>query len=199
MRAGLVLRSTTADSRQAEGVIVIRRTGVLLLALGATLIAGCTSSPSAGPGGQPTSSDTTASQPSTPTSTGAGPTGSTSSGSTGSGTPQGNAVTVGDADKGRTLTVAVGDQVVLTLASTYWRISDPTPVGLLVATGPPVVNATPPGGGTCIPGGGCGTVAVTFRASKPGTVTATASRTSCGEARGCVNGEGSYQVTIIVR
>jgi hypothetical protein len=108
-------------------------------------------------------------------------------------------VALGDADKGRTVTVRVGDQVVLTLASTYWKISDPTPPGLLVATGPPVVNATPPGGGTCVPGGGCGTVAVTFRASKPGTATATASRTSCGEARGCVNGEGSYQITIIVQ
>jgi hypothetical protein len=178
-------------------VIVIRRTGVLLLALGATLLGGCTSSPSATTGDQSASASRTVSHPPTVPPISGQPTGTESPGAS---TPSSSSIhAVGDADKGRTLTVAVGDQVVLTLASTYWRISDPTPAGLLVATGPPVVNASPPGGGKCVPGGGCGTVAVTFRASKPGTATATASRTSCGEARGCVNGEGSYQITIIVK
>jgi hypothetical protein len=173
-------------------VIVRRQAGVLLLAVGATLLGGCTSSPSAAPAGQATT--TTSQAPVTQTTTG----GSTPPATTGSGTSAGHTVSVGDADKGRTMTVAVGDQVVLTLGSTYWRFADPTPAGLLVSVGPPVVNASPPGA-HCVPGGGCGTVAVTFRAAKPGTAVAKASRTSCGEARGCVNDEGSYQVTIVVR
>jgi hypothetical protein len=51
----------------------------------------------------------------------------------------------------------------------------------------------------CVPGEGCGTVSASFRAAKPGTAILEAGRTTCGEARGCVNGEGAYQVTISVR
>jgi hypothetical protein len=149
---------------------------VFLLVLGASLIGGCTNGTSANPSAQATSA---------------------SAGSTSTAAP--HAVALGDADKGRTVTVAVGDQVVLTLANTYWRIADPRPPAILVPLGAPAVNPSPPNAPNCVPGEGCGTVSASFRATKPGTAILEARRTTCGEARGCVNGEGAYQVTISVQ
>jgi hypothetical protein len=147
----------------------------------AFLITGCTASTSAPDAGSPA-----------PNSTG-------STGSTAPTSPATHTVALGDADRGRTVPVAVGDQVIITLTSTYWRFTEPNPPAILVPTDTPTVNPSPPSEGRCVPGGGCGTVSITFRATKPGTTVASASRTSCGEARGCTGDAGSYQVTVVVR
>jgi hypothetical protein len=154
-------------------MIVRKRTGAILVVLGMTLIGGCTSGAT---GGQP-------------------PTGTGQSGTT---TPAENTVTLGDTDKGRTVTVAVGAQVTITLQSTYWRFADPQPPAILTPVSTPLVNASPANSPGCVPGQGCGTVTMSFRAAKPGTTTASATRTTCGEARGCPGDEGTYQVTITV-
>lgn len=157
------------------------RIRTFLLVLTAFLITGCTSS----------TSSVEAPGTGSPIANSAEPTGPTS--------PAPHTVTLADADRGRTVPVAVGDQVVLVLASTYWRFADPNPPAILVATGGPTVNPSPPSAGRCVPGGGCGTVSITFRATKPGTTVASATRTSCGEARGCTGDAGTYEVTIVVR
>ena len=157
-----------------------RRTAAVFVALGVALSAGCTNSPT-----QPTGVSTTRTEP-----------GGTTTGTT---TPVGNTVTLGDADKGRTLTVAVGEQLTIILKSTYWRFADPKPPSVLTPMSAPVVVASPANSSGCVPGQGCGTVTMSFRAAKPGTAIASASRTSCGEARGCVGDAGSYQITVIVK
>jgi hypothetical protein len=172
---------------------VRRRTSAVLVALGATLLAGCTSSPTATTGHP--STGVTATRPSTLPG-GASATRTEPGGTT---TPPGNTVTLGDADKGRTLTVAVGKQVTITLNSTYWRFVDPKPPSVLTPMSAPVVVASPANSPGCVPGQGCGTVSISFRATKPGTTIASATRTTCGEARGCVGDDGSYQITVIVQ
>ncbi|SRR5258705_1575554 len=103
-----------------------------------------------------------------------------------------------DTDNGRTLTLAINDQLVVELASTYWQyaaLDSGTPLNTL---GPPSVAATPPGKG-CVPGAGCGTVTARFIAVAAGQVTIAADRTSCGEALRCVGTEGTYRLNVLVR
>jgi hypothetical protein len=69
----------------------------------------------------------------------------------------------------------------------------------LLQDGTVVLGALPPGSQRCVPGEGCGTVAVAFEAVRPGRQTIVATRTSCGEAMGCTADQGRYQVTIVVR
>ena len=107
-------------------------------------------------------------------------------------------VTAGDADNGRTLTLSVGDKLVVRLASTYWRFSTPAGGGPLVGLGPAEVTASPPGAG-CVPGAGCGAVVATFRAVLAGQETVSADRTTCGEAMRCTGGAGTYRLYLVVR
>ncbi len=149
----------------------LRHRGVAVLAAGLLLtlvLAACGSSSSTGT--QPTTSATTS-----PT------------------TSQQAAVTVRDADKGRTVTVRVGSVIHLQLASTYWQIVGPDRGGVLTATGAPVQQA-----GHCPPGIGCGTVTTTYKAVAPGTVHLQASRETCGEALQCQPPTNRYTVTVQV-
>lgn len=100
----------------------------------------------------------------------------------------------GDSDNGRTFQLHVGDRLEVRLGSTYWTVKGSSNPGVLVAEGPMVVSPSPSG---CVPGGGCGTVAVTFDVVGAGTADVTASRTSCGEAMGCTGSEGSYRITVV--
>jgi hypothetical protein len=71
--------------------------------------------------------------------------------------------------------------------------SDPAVVALV--SGPTTSAAAM---GTCVPGGGCGTVTAAFRALAPGRATITASRTTCGEAMRCTGTDGAWEVTVVV-
>lgn len=104
------------------------------------------------------------------------------------------AVTVTESDNGRMVAVAHGNEVLVTLHSTYWSlqpIANPTVLALL--GGPQV---TPAGG--CVPGAGCGTVTARYQALAPGQATITATRQSCGEALSCSPSAGTFRVTVVV-
>ncbi|MFF3518760.1 hypothetical protein [Streptomyces sp. NPDC002573] len=94
-----------------------------------------------------------------------------------------------------TVRATVGTSVVITLHSTYWSdLTSKAPDVLAAADTPRVTPAH-----TCAPGAGCGTVELTLRAVRPGSADITARRTSCGEARRCIGGEGRYSVTVKIR
>jgi hypothetical protein len=103
-----------------------------------------------------------------------------------------------DADNGHTVTLRVGQRLDVQLASTYWQIDPPAAPDILHQVGQPSVAASPPSYSGCVPGEGCGTVTATFIAVGVGQTAVTASRTSCGEARGCTGGEGSYRLVVVV-
>ncbi len=105
------------------------------------------------------------------------------------GTP--GAIHLDETANGTTVAVSVGEQIIVTLASTYWTFGPPQPP-VLQADSQPSTSPSP----GCIPGGGCGTVTAAFTVASTGTATIAASRTSCGEALRCGPGRGSYQVTI---
>lgn len=92
-----------------------------------------------------------------------------------------------------TVTVELGQTVVVTLHSTYWRIA--IPPRALQPVGEPQTSPSP-----CpVTGGGCGTVEQTFNAAKVDTTTLRAHRDSCGEALRCTSKNGDWSVTVRVR
>jgi hypothetical protein len=103
---------------------------------------------------------------------------------------------VSEPDNGTTVTLRTGGALRAVLHSTYWQFdpaSDPT---VLASQGSPSYSPDPPG--SCVPGGGCGTVTADFQALRPGRAVVTAHRTSCGEALRCTGDAGSWMVTVIV-
>lgn len=118
--------------------------------------------------------------------------------SAGPATAGGATVTVGDADNGGSVNLAVGDQLVVVLASTYWHFATPDTTGVLADRGPATVAASPPGHG-CVPGAGCGTVTLRFTAVSAGQATVAADRTVCGEALACTGGNGAYRLHVVVK
>ncbi len=107
----------------------------------------------------------------------------------------GRTVTVTEANNGQTVSMHDGDVLVATLASTYWQFNRPT--GVLIADRTTAVVA---GGAHCptYPGSGCGTVTQRYRATNAGTGTASASRTSCGEALPCSAEQSRWRITVHV-
>jgi hypothetical protein len=103
-------------------------------------------------------------------------------------------VTVTFGDKGSTVGLHVGATLRVVLDSTYWSMNPSPNPGVLAPHG---AATTVPRSG-CVPGEGCGTVTALFLAHSSGTISISASRTSCGEALRCTNGDGSFQVTVHV-
>lgn len=113
--------------------------------------------------------------------------------------PAGGKLVLDEHSNGRIVRVASGTVVTVVLHSTYWHFG-PGPAGtVLAAMGPPSPSARPPGGSSCMPGMGCGTVTAVFRAAASGTAVIRASRLSCGEALRCRASQGRFAVTIVVR
>jgi hypothetical protein len=102
-------------------------------------------------------------------------------------------VVVTETDNGRTLTAASGEQLIVTLHSTYWTFAGSSNPAALREVAQPVASP-----GTCPPGVGCGQVTATFTAVGPGRADVTASRSSCGEALSCTGGAGSFRVSVVV-
>jgi len=90
--------------------------------------------------------------------------------------------------------IHIGDHVRVILESTYWTFGPVSNSAILGKLGPAHV-ATRHG---CVPGQGCGTVTVLFKAVGLGTATITATRSSCGEAMGCTVESATYRVTVRV-
>ena len=94
-----------------------------------------------------------------------------------------------------TVNVKKGTTLVVTLHSTYWTFN-PLSGNALRAKGRPVTVPAPMG--TCVPGGGCGTVTARFVAHADGSATISAGRTSCGEALLCQPSQRTYTVKVKV-
>ena len=114
------------------------------------------------------------------------------------GTPTGapSSRTVGDADDRGTVTLRTGGSLSVVLHSTYWQYDPPSDPSVLRPAGDP--TSAPDRPGTCVPGGGCGTVTATYHALRPGRAVVTAHRSSCGEALGCTGDAGRFSVTVVV-
>jgi hypothetical protein len=112
------------------------------------------------------------------------------------GSAVGQQIQLDETDKGHTVRVAPGERITVVLHSTYWRFAPLPSTDVLSMDGEPVVAAAPPG--TCVPGGGCGTVTAGYFARGVGSTALTASRTSCGEALGCSPDQASFSVTLVV-
>lgn len=91
--------------------------------------------------------------------------------------------------------ITKGTIVVVTLHSTYWTINGANG-NEMVEIGQP--KYTPAPVGTCVPGGGCGTVSARFRAIRVGWPEITAYRLTCGEALACGPTNNSYTLRIHV-
>ena len=111
--------------------------------------------------------------------------------------PTGNVVTVNFADKGTTVDLRTGQILRVVLDNTYWSMNPPTSSSSILAQRG-AVKISPRLAG-CVPGQGCGSVTVRFRATAAGTARVAASRVSCGEALRCTGGNGNFYITVIVK
>jgi hypothetical protein len=102
-------------------------------------------------------------------------------------------LSVTDTDNGRTVVARRSAVVTLVLHSTYWKVTGSSDAAVLAPLSDPVVTPMLKG---CVPGQGCGTVTVRYRASTLGRAIVAAERTTCGEARLCLPAERTYQVTV---
>lgn len=112
--------------------------------------------------------------------------------------PPAQLVRVNESNDGKTVTLHPGDILQLQLHSTYWKIAAPSG-NALSQTGKPAYGRRPVDARDCVPGAGCGTVQVEFRAEHPGNAQVRASRTTCGEAMMCSPHTGSYRLTVVVK
>lgn len=104
-------------------------------------------------------------------------------------------MTVTQADNGRSVSMQVGQSLIVQLNSTYWTISGSSDPGVL---GPEGAVQVAPSPGGCVPGQGCGTVTADFRASRAGNSAVTASRRVCGEVVLCGPGQRTFSITVQV-
>ena len=146
-----------------------KRTSALLV-VGVLVLGGCSSNSSPGASG---TQSTRVSASVTHGSALPSAVGSSAAGTGVSAVPVGP-VALGDADKGKAVSVAVGQTVTVTLTGADWRFVDPKPATVLTPSSPPVVAN--------------GTTSISFRGAKPGTATATASR-----------GNETFTITVIVQ
>lgn len=187
--------------------MVPRRAGAaaLLLFLPIVVMAGCsskavahlppTSSTVATAVPAPSSSTTgTSGSPVTTATTRAGTT--TTTAATHSTVPAPLTVQLTDSDNGSTKRTVVGATLTVVLSSVYWMFGPAPADAVLQQVGDP--TTTPAPAGTCVPGGGCGTVSATYKAVGPGDAQIRASRTTCGEGPACSGSAGSYSVEIVV-
>ena len=102
-------------------------------------------------------------------------------------------IAISESSNSTTVSVPVGDYLVVHLHSTYWTIAVPTSPALTK-----VSSSTIAGGPGCskIPGMGCGVVSMTFHALRVATVQLSAHRTSCGEALRCTGTNGHWTAKI---
>jgi hypothetical protein len=102
-----------------------------------------------------------------------------------------------ETSNGTTMTLAVGQKLIVTLHSTYWQFGSPSNVAIVTPQGQAVAavcSAPPP-----YPGSGCGTVTQGYHGVRAGTAVLNASRNSCGEALACRPDQSSWQLTVLVR
>jgi hypothetical protein len=95
------------------------------------------------------------------------------------------------------VTLQRGQELQVTLDSTYWTLSVSPSTGTLAVVSQDVT----PGGPGCthaVEGSGCGTARLVLRAVAEGRATVLGQRSSCGEALRCGPAEGSYRLEGVV-
>jgi predicted secreted protein len=102
-------------------------------------------------------------------------------------------MTATDAANGQTISIRLGHTLTVTLNSTYWTFNGSSNPSVLEQAGQPTYEGT-----SCVPGGGCGTASIRFKALAPGTAVVSATRTTCGEALACGPDQSRYSITVIV-
>jgi hypothetical protein len=132
------------------------------IAVGLCALAGCAASSAAAPGqsGQPGPTSASATHASAAPSSAAGH------------------VVVDERDNHKVVRIALGTVVTVVLHSTYWRFGPAPDPRVLAQFSAPRVSAWPVHAGGCVPGQGCGTVTVGYRAAGEGTALVRASRVS---------------------
>lgn len=102
-------------------------------------------------------------------------------------------ITISESSNNKTVTLPVGDHLLVQLHSTYWSFAYPVSSALVK-----ISASTVPGGAGCptFPGSGCGAVSVTFNAKRVAAVQISAHRTSCGEAMLCTGAKGHWTARI---
>jgi hypothetical protein len=163
------------------------------------LLAGCGSGDDTKASGSSLPTEATSSTASTvaPGATATSSSGATTRPTTATTTPTTRApasTTITEADGGKAVTLRRGDGLTVVLHSTYWSFTSP-PSTVVTADGPASVAPDLTG---CVPGGGCGTVTISYRAAAAGSATLSAHRDTCGEARACTGGQGDWQVSVTV-
>ncbi|MEV5281512.1 hypothetical protein [Streptomyces sp. NPDC051993] len=111
-----------------------------------------------------------------------------------SASPSARTITLDEHAAGTVIKVSVGTRVLIRLHSTYWSVPTSSDTQTLAPVGKSGSIPT----GTCEPGAGCGIAAADFTARRAGAAQVLAHRNSCGEARRCGPGQGSYAVTVQV-
>jgi hypothetical protein len=117
--------------------------------------------------------------------------------SAGPGTATGHpmpALTVTDANNGDSVSLQVGQVLIVQLSSTYWMLGGSSDPAVLAVVGSVQVAPSP----GCVPGQGCGTVTARYRAVRMGRSEVTATRAACGEALPCTDGQGRFTVLVQV-
>jgi hypothetical protein len=102
-------------------------------------------------------------------------------------------VNVGDSDNGKTVTMAAGGTLIVTLNADNWTFNPPTNAAVLTQTGATAQHRT-----SCIPGGTCGTTTAQFTARAAGQSQVVATRTYCGEAIQCTPATDHWSITVTV-
>ncbi|MEA2685603.1 MAG: Carboxypeptidase regulatory-like domain [Actinomycetota bacterium] len=158
------------------------RTTVVALVVMVAGLAGC---------GSPTPAAPT---PST-SSTSVIPTTSATTATTATSVPS-DTVGFSDDDRGRSVTVGLGQRVTVILHSADFVFAAPADPSVLRDDGPPTVT---PGAVSCVeePGSGCGVVVASFLAAGPGDADLTAARTRCVEPR-CLPADAQWTLHVHV-
>jgi len=110
--------------------------------------------------------------------------------------PVASAVTVGNADSGKTVRVKIGQDLQVVLTGGYWTFKGSSAPIVLKQDGAPIQLPRSPA--NCPPGLGCTPLELRFTALAPGTAVVRAGRTTCGEALRCTGERGRFSVTVVV-
>ena len=105
-------------------------------------------------------------------------------------------VEISDSFNGTTVHTADGHHLHLALTGQGWAFEVSPRADLSVVT--PAASSAPTDCQGAMQRSNCGSTTVTYLADRIGTVTISASRSMCGEARQCTGTEGSFSVTVVV-
>ncbi len=99
---------------------------------------------------------------------------------------------VSNADNGRTIVMAIGASLQVSLESTSWVLGSDT--SILAQAGETTLDA----GSDCVPGVACGTTTATFVAKRQGIAHVRATRSYCGEDVKCSPDNDTWTVNVVI-